>query len=350
VATNYVNLRTTEKRIRYAEKNIKLQETTLRLVKARFEGGQVNKVGVYQTESLLRQTEAGIHELEISLRQFNNQLCTLLGIPPEELRAKIGTMPPVDELEKKDGKSTIRIPRAPEPDEVAVGIPANLLRRRPDVRRAERLAAAQCAQIGIAEAEFYPHFYINGVVQTSASQFRDLFRPQAFNGTVGPTFQWNILNYGRIINNVRLQDATFLQLVAAYQQTVLSAQQDVENGLVTYLQAKQRFNKQAQSVHAAEEASKLVLEQFNAGIVNIAQLILFQQNLVQQQDTLAIAEGEIDLGLIQVFRALGGGWELRTTGCDPHEGPVQMEAPGDDRPVQFGPIAPEKIGPPTKVK
>src|SRR6185295_4414898 len=161
----------------------------------------------------LEQTEALIPELLISLRQTNNQLCILLGIPPEELQAKLGPAP---------------IPTTPP--EVAVGIPADLLRRRPDVRRAERQAAAQSAQIGVAEAQFYPHIAITGTIGYSAEQFKNLFSPTALQGNVGPSVQWNILNYGRILNNVRLQEAGFQELVAAYQNTVLTAAQEAENG------------------------------------------------------------------------------------------------------------------------
>ena len=117
----------------------------------------------------------------------------------------------------------------------AVGIPADLLRRRPDVRRAERQAAAQCAQIGVAEADFYPSFSINGTIGYSAEQFPDLFEPAALRGNVGPSFQWKLLNYGRILNNVHLQDARFQELAIAYQNAVLTADQEVENGLVTFL-------------------------------------------------------------------------------------------------------------------
>src|SRR5262249_22938740 len=148
-----------------------------------------------------------------SLRQANNQLCVLLGIPPEELRAKLGSAP---------------IPAAPT--EVAAGIPADLLRRRPDVRRAERQAAAQSAQIGVAEADFYPHIAILGNIGWSAERFGHVFfQSRALDGSVGPAFRWDILNYGRIRNNVRLQDARFQELVAAYQNAVLTAAQDVEN-------------------------------------------------------------------------------------------------------------------------
>ena len=133
----------------------------------------------------------------------------------------------------------IYIPRVPEPKQVGIGIPAELLRRRPDVRQAERLAAAQSEQIGIAKANLYPAFSLNGTVGYSANTFPDLFRYESFNGSVGPSFNWNLLNYGRIVNNVRLQDATFQQLVYAYQNTVLAGNQEVEDGLVNYFKSHQ---------------------------------------------------------------------------------------------------------------
>src|SRR5260370_5986807 len=126
------------------------------------------------------------------------------------------------------------------PVDVAVGIPADLLRRRPDVRRAERQAAQQSAEIGVAEAEFYPHIAINGTWLYSAEFFKDLWKSTALNGNIGPTFTWNILNYGRILNNVRLQDAKFQELVAAYRNPVLSPAHDVEDGLVTFLEDQHR--------------------------------------------------------------------------------------------------------------
>jgi outer membrane protein TolC len=225
-------------------------------------------------------------------------LCILLGMPPEELRARLGPAP---------------IPTAP-PD-VAVGIPADLLRRRPDVRRAERLAAAQCARIGIAEADYYPAFSINGTLGYSAADFRDLFRSTALNSNIGPSFQWNLLNYGRILNNVRLQDAKFQEQVFSYQDTVLRANQEVENGLVTFLNAQRRTKLQAASVDDAEKAVKIVLAQYEAGTVDFTRVTQLEQFLVQQQDVLTQAQGQIVTGLIQVYKALGGGWQIRLTDC-----------------------------------
>ena len=179
---------------------------------------------------------------------------------------------------------------------MAVGIPADLLRRRPEVRRAERQAAAQSAQIGIAEADFYPAISINGTLGYSAQHFADLFRSDAINGTVGPSFQWNLLNYGRILNNVRFQDARFQELVAAYQQTVLTAAQEVENGLVTFLRARERTNYQDACAKDAEKAVEIVQAQYDGGTVDLTPVTLLQQTLVQQQDVLVQAQGEIATG------------------------------------------------------
>jgi NodT family efflux transporter outer membrane factor (OMF) lipoprotein len=272
----------------------------LEIVEARFNARTVTKLDLAQARSTLEQTEATVPELRISLRQFTNQLCILLGIPPEELRAKLGPGP---------------IPTAPV--DVAVGIPADLLRRRPDVRRAERQAAQQSAEIGVAEAELYPHIAINGTWEYSAEFFKDLWKPTALNGNIGPTFTWNILNYGRILNGVRLQDARFQELVATYQNTVLSAAQDVENGLVTFLEAKKRAKFQADSVTDAKEAVDIALAQYKNGTIDFTRVTQLEQTLVTQEDTLAQAQGEIVTGLIQVYKALGGGWQIRETGCDP---------------------------------
>jgi outer membrane protein TolC len=252
-------------------------------------------------------------------------LCILLGIPPEDLEVRLGSGP---------------IPTAP-PD-VAIGIPADLLLRRPDIRQAERLAAAQCAQIGVAQAEFYPHVSIDGNLGVSSQQFSNLFRQGALAGSVGPTFTWNILNYGRIRNNVRMQDAKCQELVATYQNTVLNANQEAENGLVQFLRAQQRAKSQSAGVADAAAAVKIAMAQYSAGTIDLTRLTLLQQNLVPAEDTLAQAQGEIALGLIQVYRALGGGWQLRTAGYEPN---ALSPATGDGAPLKKD-ATPETVPPP----
>jgi NodT family efflux transporter outer membrane factor (OMF) lipoprotein len=328
VATAYVQMRTLEKRIKYANDNVAIQRWAYEIAKAK-RGKLTTGMDVDQAKSILKQTEAGIPELEIALRQSTNQLCILLGIPMEELRARLG---PGD------------IPRAPP--EVVVGIPADLLRRRPDVRRAERQAAAQSAQIGVAESLLYPHFFLRGTLDYQAAHFKDLFNAKALSGNIGPTFQWDILNYGRLLNNVRLQDARFQELVAAYQQSVLNADKETEDGLVTFLRAHERTRLQRDATEAGLAAVKAIQQLWKDGLLTdytrVAQLL---QNLVLLQDTLAVAEGEIGLGLIQVYRALGGGWQIRLTGCEP-SAPAPGTIPG---PALGSPQAqPPEVAPPPR--
>jgi NodT family efflux transporter outer membrane factor (OMF) lipoprotein len=306
VATNYVNIRTFEQRIKLAKDNVVLQRQTLVVAKARFDAGAVPELDVDQAQSNLSSTEALIPQLETQLRQANNQLCILLGVPPENLHDRLGTA---------------NIPSAPP--EVAVGIPADLLRRRPDVRRAERQAAAQSAQIGIAESDFYPRISLTGTLGYSAEHLNRLFTERAFQGTFGPSFTWNILNYGRILNNVRAQDAQFQALVAGYQNAVLTAGEEVENALVAFLKAQERVKYLTESVNAAQKADKIAIAQYRGGTIDFNRVALVEQNLVQQQDLLAQAQGDIALALIQLYRALGGGWQIRLAGVTEDAAPGQ---------------------------
>jgi NodT family efflux transporter outer membrane factor (OMF) lipoprotein len=298
VATAYVQYRTAEKRIYYATRNAAIQRKVLEITREKTNVGKATSMDVWQAESTLYQTEAGIPELEIAKRTAANQLCILMGIPVIQLADRLGTAP---------------IPIAP-PD-VVVGIPADLLRRRPDVRRAERLAAAQSAQIGVAESALYPHIIINGTIDWQATRFKNLFNTGAISGNVGPSFRWDILNYGRLLWNVRYQQALFFELVDAYKQTALGADQDVENGLVQFLQAQERYLLQKKSADAGRSALDTVREQWAAGVVDFTRVAQLLQNQVVLEDTLAQVQGEIALGLINVYRGLGGGWELRLTEC-----------------------------------
>lgn len=297
VASNYVLIRTLEQQIVYLKENVRLQETTLKLAQARFKGGQASELDVNQAQSDLSNTESDIPELEISVRQANDRLCVLLGIPPEDLKKKLGEAP---------------IPAAAP--EVAVGIPADLLRRRPDVRRAERNMAAQCAQIGVATSLLYPQITINGTFGWSSEVFKDLFGSDAFRGSAGPSFRWDVLNYCRLLNNIRLQDAKFQELAATYQNTVLQANSEVEDGLIRFLKAQQRSRLLNESVNAELKAVNDAIAQYKGGLVDFNRVALIQEKLVERQNLLAQAQGEIALGLVEVYRALGGGWQIR---CQP---------------------------------
>jgi NodT family efflux transporter outer membrane factor (OMF) lipoprotein len=318
VATNYITIRQTQQQIELAEANVKLQSEVLTIVRARFQNGATSELDVDQAEATLQQTKATIPAFQITLRQSENALCTLLAIPPVDLEARLGRSP---------------IPGAPP--EAVVGIPANLLERRPDIRRAERQAAAQAEQIGIAMTDWYPHISIDGNVGVTARNFSQLATPAAFNGNIGPTFSWDVLNYGRIANNVHLQDAKFQELLLDYRSTVLNANQEAENGLITYLKAHDEARELRASVIAANRAAIIVVAQYRVGTVDFTTVSQIEQNLVTEQNLYAQSLGQICQGLITVYRALGGGWELRLgpdyrSPCPP---PVMAPPPAEIPPI-----------------
>lgn len=299
IANTYTEIRTLQQRIALARQNVEIQRETYNIADARFRGGLVSELDVDQAESTLAQTEALIPQYELQLREATNRLCVLLGEPPSNIIEILGR-----------GK----IPTAPT--SVAIGIPADLLRRRPDVRRAERLVAAQSAQVGVATSELYPHISVTGTLAYSAESSANLLTPRAFNGAVGPTFQWNILNYGRLLNNIRLQDARLAELIVAYQQQVLVANSEVENGIAQFIRSRERFEFLVQSVNAAEKAVRVAVAEYRGGTIDFNRVALVEQNLVQQQDLLTQSQGDITLGLIDIYRALGGGWQIRLQPLD----------------------------------
>lgn len=289
VSAAYVSYRTFEQQLVYARKNVEVERGLLKIAKQRYEGKLTNELPVVQAASLLGQLEAAIPALEIGMRQANNQLSILLGLPPAELAPRLGEAP---------------IPASPP--EVVVGIPADLIRRRPDVRSAERLVAAQNAQIGVAEADWYPAFFINGSLGYEAKDLANLFTSKSFTGQVGPAFQWNILNYGRILNNVRFQDFKTQELVALCQQKVLSAAGEVENGIIAYLNTQREVASLRGSVRDAGRALDFAIKNFKDGRIEFTPVFVAEQFLAQQENLLAQAEGEVDQGLIAAYRAPGG--------------------------------------------
>jgi NodT family efflux transporter outer membrane factor (OMF) lipoprotein len=300
VATSYVLLRTLEKRLQIARENVLVQKKGLKIATARWKGGTTSLRDVEQAKTVLDSTEATIPTLEAQEQQTKNFLCLLMGMPPTDLKQYLGA------------KSVIPVP----PPQVALGIPNDLLRRRPDIQSAEWQAAAQCAQIGVSRADFFPAFSLSGNFGYSATQTGTTDLASLFNGAsrtwgVGPAVQWNIFNYGRIMNNVRVQDAKFQALLINYKNTVLKAQQEVENALIAFLKAQQRAEKLAGAVAAAQKSVQLAFLQYSQGIADFTTVLTAEQNLLTQQDSLAVTLGDISSQLVGVYRAMGGGWQIR---------------------------------------
>jgi NodT family efflux transporter outer membrane factor (OMF) lipoprotein len=300
VATNYVQYRVAQQRIRIARDNVRIQEGVLGLAQQRFKIGTATRLDVEQARTVLEQTRSTIPALQIVQGQANDTVCVLLGVPPHDLEPELGPGPRL-------GSN----PMPNTPDWVAAGIPADLVRQRPDVRSAERQVAAQSALIGVAEADLYPAIAINGTLGLEAADLSKLFESASFVGTITPAFRWNILNYGRIVNNVHLQEARTNELIAAYQNRVLSAGREVQTAMRGFLRSQEQAAALARSVKAARAAGELGLDQYKTGTVPFNTVFNLETTLVQQQDNLAVAQGNIALELINVYRALGGGWELR---------------------------------------
>ncbi len=304
-ASAYVRIRTLEERLQAARENAELQERSLALAEVKFRNGAVTELDVQQARNLLCNTRSAIPALESSLRQAQNALSILLGMPPQDLKELMGGPKP--------------IPIAPK--EVVVGIPSEALLRRPDIQSAELQAASLCAQIGIARAELFPTITLTGSFgflssdspysRPGGSDFMDIFERRSFNMVSGPTIQWPVLNYGRIKNNVRIQDARFQEALITYRNTVLNAAREVEDSMIAFLRSQEQTAMLEDAVHAAKRAVYISTLQYQEGAVDYQRVIDSQQTLVGDQDQLAQAKGEVPLNLIALYKALGGGWQIR---------------------------------------
>ncbi|MCH6582762.1 MAG: efflux transporter outer membrane subunit [Proteobacteria bacterium] len=306
VARAYVLIRTFEERLALAEQNVVTQERALRIADVKFRNGAVTELDVQQARAILANTEALIPVLETGLRQVKNALAVLLGLTPRDMSDLLQGPAP--------------IPVAPF--EVSTGVPAELLRRRPDVRRAERFLAAQSAQIGVSITDLYPRFSLVGSVGfrtsdssetsfTMDSGLSDLFDSDSATGFLGPFFSWNIFNYGRIKNNIRVQDARFQQLLINYQNTVLTALAETENAIVAYLRSHEQANFLGKSVKAAQRSVQLSLIQYREGTTDFDRVLNTLTFLVEQQDKFTATTGDIATNLVAMYKALGGGWQVR---------------------------------------
>jgi len=300
VARNYVLIRTLEERIILARENIAIQQRSLELTTNQFETGSVTELDMQQATSQLRNTQASVPNLLISLEQAQHALSILMGMPPQDLNEMLG--------------STNGIPTAPA--EVATGIPADLLRRRPDIQQAELQAAAQSAQIGIADAELLPSFTLFGSIGWNVNDagnddISDLFDSNNLAFSAGPSFQWKILNYGRLKNQVRVQDARFQQLLTNYENVVLNAAGEVENAISGFLHSKVEAGYRKDSAAAAKRSADLSMLQYTEGVSLYQSVLDATRALASQQDAYAVTQGNIATNVIALYKALGGGWEVR---------------------------------------
>ncbi len=304
VADTYTLIRTTEEQLRIARSNIALQQRSYDIVDVQYRNGASNELDVQRAATLLFSTQATIPGFEITLHQARNAMSTLLGLPPTDLTDLLGG----------EGK----IPALPE--QIMVGVPADLLRQRPDVRRAEMVAVAQNAQVGVATANLYPSFSISGslglaaagdtnTTATGDSGFSELFRAESLTYSVGPSFVWPFLNYDRIQNNIRVQDARLQQALIQYRETVIQAARDVEDAMVAFSGSQRQDEILEKTVVAALRTESLSILRYTEGFADYQRVVDAQQALVAQQQRYTSNKGFAVRSLIQVYRALGGGWQ-----------------------------------------
>lgn len=295
VAKAYVLLRTLEERLTYAQNNVAIQQRSYEIADVRFRNGLVTELDVQLARTLLNVTKASIPEIEAGIRQTKLALGVLLGMQPGQINTLIG----------EAGK----IPDTP--DNVAVGIPADLLRRRPDIRQRELQAATQSARIGVAQADLYPSFRLIGSLGYAADSSSDLDSSDSGFGLGVISFNWNFLNYGRLRNRVRVEDARYQQAITAYQNTVLEAAREVEDGLVSYVRARETVGYLSESVESSRRSVELAQAQYRDGIISYTLVLDAQQFLVLNEDRLTKARGSVATNLINTYKALGGGWQIR---------------------------------------
>lgn len=295
VAADYLRFRIFQERLAAARHNVEIQQGNYELTVLRRDAGAVSERDVQMARQVLEQTRSLVPLLEQGVREANNALCVLRGVPPHDLAQELG--------------ATGAIPALPV--QVAVGAPADLLRRRPDIRSAERQLAAQSARIGVAESDLYPHLSLIGGLGVEAARSGNLFdTPASVFGFIGPTFTWNVLNYGRFENNIEAQQQHFEQLTYRYRDAVLRASREAEDSIASFLNSQKRAGYLQLSRDAADRTLQITLDQYREGTVDFTPVFLFASTLAQEDDALADARGNIALSLVALYRSLGGGWHL----------------------------------------
>jgi outer membrane protein, multidrug efflux system len=291
VAAFYCSIRTIEVRLRIARENAQIQRRSLQITELHFKRGNESELDVQQAKAQYLGTLSTIPQVELALRQAQNALSTLLARPP-------GPLP-----EMAMGREGI--PQA-ELD-VIVDMPADLLRRRPDVRAAEMLLAAQSALIGVSEADLYPSVSLLGSIGLSATSVNGA--PRVLNWALGPSLVWNVFDHGRLTNTVLLQDARFQQLYEQYQDAVLRAAREVDDAAVGFAKTREQIAVLGEAVGAAQRSLEIANLQYREGLTDFQRVLDSQRTFFSQQELLVTSRGNLSQNLIAIYKAMGGGWE-----------------------------------------
>ena len=294
VARNYVELRGFQRQVVIAENNVKSQQETLDLTRVRLNAGLGTDLAVAQTEAQVAATQSQIPAFQSLAQQSIHRLSVLLGKQPQALQAQLEPVQPVP---------------APPP-EIPAGVPSELLRRRPDIRRAERQLAAATARVGVATADLFPRFTLTGQLGYEANDLDDLGDSDSVFWSIGPGVRFPIFNRGRFKNQVRVEEARTEQALANYEQTVLRSLEDVENALVAYRKEYVRREALTRAVASNQRAVQLSQQLYQRGLTDFLNVLDAQRALYLQQDQLVESESNVSANAVALFKALGGGWDV----------------------------------------
>jgi NodT family efflux transporter outer membrane factor (OMF) lipoprotein len=293
VALNYVEVRTFQARLDVTQANIKTQRETYDLNRSRYQAGIIGELALQESLRSLESSRSIIPALETGLSAAKNRLAVLLGKSPGECSKELVEIKPIPII----------------PATVAVGIPAETLRHRPDIRRAERSLAAQTARIGVATADLYPKFRLFGTIGLESIDSGDFFDWNSRFWAIGPSVSWRIFDANAIRQNIEVQSARQEQALIEYLATVLDAQEEVENSLVAYAREQRRRDALAKAVKAAQRADLLARDRYQAGLDGFFNVLDTQRSLLLLQDELNQSKGAVIANLVRLYKALGGGWE-----------------------------------------
>jgi NodT family efflux transporter outer membrane factor (OMF) lipoprotein len=297
VARNYIEVRGLQAEIGIARQNLDAQKKTLELTQARFQAGRATELDVVRAQAQVSTTSSQIPLLESQRIQATHRIAVLLGRDPGALRGEL--------------MAAAKIP--PPPPEVPVGLPSDLLRRRPDLRRAERELAAATARIGVATADLYPKFSLTGFFAQESITASDVAKWGSRAWSVGPTIQWSIFQGGRIRARIEVENARQEQAAIVYERSILVALQEVEGALIAYAKEQAHRAELSDSVAANLKAVELANQRYGQGFVDFLSVLDAQRSLYATQDALVRSERRISEYLVALYKALGGGWELELT-------------------------------------
>lgn len=294
VARNYIDVRGTQRRLSIADENIQAQRQGLAITQDRYAHGLATDLDVEESATLLSETRAELPSLRTALQASIHRLGVLLGQDPGALLAELSARAP--------------IPAAPAT--VPVGLPSDLLLRRPDVRQAERRLAAATADIGVATSDLFPKFYLTGGAGYQSVSAGDWFSSGSSFWSVGPSVQWKLFDAGRVRANIRVQNAKQEEALAAYERTTLTAFEEVENGLVSYADEQLRHRSLENAVATSRNSLNLANRLYQNGLTDFIRVLDAERSLYAAQDRLAQSDEAIAADLVSLYESLGGGWAL----------------------------------------